>query len=56
MCWLNPGQELDHMEEHVKSGEGSRLSPEEPNHIWGLIGGGRASEELEKQQPEVQES
>ena len=44
------------MEEHVKSGEGSRLSPEEPNHIWGLIGGGRASEELEKQQPEVQES
>ena len=43
------------MKEHVKSGEGSQLSPEEP-HIQGLIRGGRASEELEKKQPEVQES
>ena len=31
VCWLNPGQELDQMEEHVKSGEGSWLSPEEPH-------------------------
>lgn len=29
-CWLNPGQELDDMEEHVKSGEGSAVTLRSP--------------------------